>query len=162
MKRNYLLILSILTTLLLLPMAWAYDAEMAQGYARMFQSVHGVKAGKALHMVKSDEFVQRMKKGEVIVVIDIRTPGEFGVFGMTTPNTMTIPINELFKKENLERIPVDKQVLIVCKSGTRATAAGIALRHIGFENVYVLKGGLGALASYLSAKTANMPLLTAK
>jgi rhodanese-related sulfurtransferase len=52
-------------------------------------------------------------------------------------------------------------VVIICKSGTRATAVGTALRHIGFDNVYILKGGLMALSKYLSPKTANPESKTA-
>jgi rhodanese-related sulfurtransferase len=46
-----------------------------------------------------------------------------------------IPVSELFTDDNLARIPTDRTVIVICKSGTRATAAGIALRHIGFDNV---------------------------
>jgi rhodanese-related sulfurtransferase len=80
---------------------------------------------------------------------------------MTTPDALSIPINVLFKPENLDRVPTDRKVDVGCASGTRATAAGIALRQVGFENVYVLKGGLNALAGYLNPKTANMPLASA-
>jgi rhodanese-related sulfurtransferase len=45
----------------------------------------------------------------------------------------------------------------MCLSGTRATAAGTALRHIGFDNVYILKGGFKALTGYLGPKEANSP-----
>ena len=71
---------------------------------------------------------------------------------------MAIPINELFTPANLDLIPTDKTVVVVCKSGTRATAAGTALRHIGFENVYVLKGGFKALVGYMGPKEANTPV----
>ena len=67
-------------------------------------------------------------------------------------------MNELFTEANLARIPTDKAVVVLCKSGTRATAAGTALRHIGFENVYVLKGGFKALTGYLGPVEANTPL----
>ena len=80
---------------------------------------------------------------------------------MSLPGSLSIPVNELFKKDNLDRIPQDKAVVIVCKSGTRATAVGTALRHVGFENVYVLKGGIMALSSYLTPKNANPPPKTA-
>ncbi|MEN8130488.1 MAG: rhodanese-like domain-containing protein [Pseudomonadota bacterium] len=162
MKRVYTLLVSVLAVLLVVPTAWSYDIEAAKSYAKMFEPVQGVKAGKALHLIKPDGLVKRVKKGEAIVAIDVRTPAEFGFYGMAMTDTMAIPINELFKPENLERIPSDKLVLIVCKAGTRATAAATALRHIGFDNVYVLKGGLGAMASYLNPKTANMPLSKTK
>jgi rhodanese-related sulfurtransferase len=46
----------------------------------------------------------------------------------------------------------------MCLSGTRATADGTALRHIGIENVYILKVGFKALTGYLGPKEANTPL----
>lgn len=162
MKRIYACLSIFLAVFLSVSATWAYDADMASGYAQMFEPVHGAQAGKALHMIKPEALVARVKKGETIVALDVRTPAEFGFYGIRMPDAMAIPINELFKPENLERIPTDKLVLVVCKSGTRATAAGIALRHIGFDNVYVLKGGIGALAGYLNPKTANMPLPAGK
>jgi 3-mercaptopyruvate sulfurtransferase SseA len=73
------------------------------------------------------------------------------------PGALVIPINELFTDASLARIPTDKTVIVLCKSGTRATAAGTALRHIGFENVYILKGGYKALIAYMGPKEANTP-----
>jgi rhodanese-related sulfurtransferase len=67
------------------------------------------------------------------------------------------PVNDVFLPGNLDRIPEDKQIVIICKSGARSIAVGTALRHVGFKNVYILKGGLSALSNYLSAKTANPP-----
>jgi rhodanese-related sulfurtransferase len=162
MKRTYALLLGFLATLLFAPAASAFDVELAGSFAQMFEPVHGVKAGKALHLIKPDELVKRVKKGEAIVALDVRTPAEARLYGMTIPDALAIPINELFKTENLERIPTDKLVLVVCKSCTRAMAAGTALRFIGFDNVYVLKGGIGALGSYVNPKTANMPLAKAE
>ncbi len=146
----------------MMPVLCAYDTEAAQKYAGMFEPVQGAKVGKALSMIAPDDFVKRVKKGEPIQVIDIRTPAELGYFGVTMPGVLSIPINELFKPENLENIPTDKRVVVVCRSGTRATAAATGLRYIGFFNVYVLKGGIGALTSFVNPKTANMPLLTSK
>jgi len=77
---------------------------------------------------------------------------------MTLPGSMRIPASELFLPQNLERIPQDKTVVIVCKSGIRATAMGTALRHVGFDNVYLLRGGIMSLSKYLGPKQANPPL----
>ena len=94
----------------------------------------------------------------MLVALDVRTPAETGVYGVTLPGALMIPINELFTPANLARIPADKTVVVLCLSGTRATAAGTALRHIGFENVYILKGGYKALTAYMGPKEANTPL----
>lgn len=60
-----------------------------------------------------------------------------------------ILVNELFAEAHLALIPTDMTVVVLCLSGARATAAGTALRHTGFENVYILKGGFKALTSHL-------------
>ena len=134
-----------------------YDAQLAQSYARLFEPVAGAKAGKGLHLMTPDKLVSQIQAGKPIVALDVRTPNECGLLGMTLPESMAIPVNEIFLAENLDRIPQDKTVVIVCKTGTRATAVGTGLRHIGFKNVYVLKGGFMALGKYLSPKTANPP-----
>lgn len=132
--------------------AWSYDAKLAESYAKLFAPAEGVKVGKELHFIKPDGFIKNLQAGKEYVTIDVRTSGEAAMFGMTMPGTMAIPVNELFKEENLKRIPTDKMVVIICKSGARATAAGTALRHIGFDNVYILKGGLQALSSAYGPK----------
>ena len=138
--------------------AWSYDSAMAESYADLFAPVKGAGAGKALHLIPPDVFLNKVKAKEPLVVLDIRTPAETGVYSVTLPGSLVIPVNELFRGANLAQIPTDKTVVVICLSGTRASAAGTALRHIGFENVYILKGGFKALTGYLGPKEANTPL----
>jgi rhodanese-related sulfurtransferase len=138
--------------------AGGYDAELAASYAKLFEPAIGAKTGKALHMMGPEQLINELQAGKKIVALDVRTPNEFGVFRLILPGSIEIPINEVFLPQNLERIPKDKTVVVVCQSGARATAIGTALRHVGFDNVYVLKGGLMALSKYLDAKTANPPM----
>jgi len=142
--------------------AWTYDTELAESYALLFRPVVGAKAGKALHLMAPEVFVMRIKNGEPLVTLDVRTPAETSIFTSAVPSGLTIPMNELFTSENLAQIPTDVPVVVLCKSGTRATAAGTALRHVGFDNVFILKGGFKALSTYLDPKTANSPPTVAK
>ena len=135
--------------------AWSYDADMAKSYAKLFSPVVGKKTGKALHFITPEAFAREITEGKKLVTIDVRTPAETGVFALSLPNSLVIPINQLFQPKNLDRIPTDKPVIIICKSGTRAAAVGTSLRHIGFKNVYMLKGGFQALSSYYGPKQAN-------
>jgi rhodanese-related sulfurtransferase len=160
-KRIRLVLLLALAAMLAAPSVTADSILMARQFAFLFQGVDGPQAGKALHLMKPAELVTRLKRGERIIALDVRTPAEAAVYGMTLPETLAIPINRLFMPENLRRVPRDRLVLVVCKSGTRATAAGTALRAVGFSNVYVLKGGLAALGDYLSPVTANAPVAAA-
>ncbi len=139
------------TTLLLMgatASAWSYDAGMAASYQRLFSGVSGAEAGKALHFLSPAAFVEKLQQGESPVAVDIRTPAETDLFSLSLAGSLAIPAERIFAPENLARIPTDKPVVIVCKSGARAAAVGTALRHIGFDNVYILKGGFQALAAY--------------
>jgi len=157
MLTHLLKIVSLTIAITIANPAWSYDVAMAQSYEKLFAPVKGAQAGKAMHLMKPDAFVNKVKEKKPLVVLDIRTPAETGVYGATLPGTLVIPVNELFTEANLARIPTDKTVVVLCKSGTRAAAAGTALRHIGFDNVYILKGGFKALAGYMGPKEANTP-----
>ena len=134
--------------------AWTYDAEMAKSYQQLFSNVVGAGAGKALNFVSAEAFTQSLKEGKPWVAIDVRTPVEAELFTLSMPGSLAIPTNEVFTAENLALIPRNKPVIIVCKSGARATAVGTSLRHIGFDNVHILKGGFQGLASYFGPKQA--------
>jgi rhodanese-related sulfurtransferase len=138
--------------------ASGYDAGLAASYADLFKPAVAAKTGKALHLMKPDQLVKDLQAGTEIIALDVRTPNESDLLRITLPGSLQMPINEVFLAENLDRIPHDKMVVVVCKSGTRATAVGTALRHVGFDNVYILKGGLMALSAHLNAKNANPPM----
>jgi rhodanese-related sulfurtransferase len=159
MKRKYLQLATVLfaSVLIAAPTA-AYDHEEADGYAQMFSSVQGPKAGKHLHLIKPEQFVNEVRAGKEFVTVDIRTPGETRFFTGNLPGNLVIPLSELFKQEQLAKLPEDKPIVVMCKSGTRATAAATALRRIGFSETYVLKGGFKGLTGYLGPKEANQPL----
>lgn len=143
-------------------LAWSYDTQMAKSYAKLFTPVVGAKAGKSLHLIPPAAFVKNVKEGKEYVALDVRTPAETRFFGMTLPNSLVIPADQLFRAENLDRIPTDKPVIIICQLGGRSVATGTALRHIGFDNVYILKGGLKGLSTFLGPKEANKKPALAK
>ena len=128
--------------------AWSYDKEMAAHFAKLFSKVEGANAGKALHFISPETFVRDLKAGKDMLAIDIRTPAEMDLLGLKIPNSLSIPVNELFENRNLERIPTDKAVVIICKSGARALAATTSLRHLGFNNAFILQGGMQGLSTY--------------
>jgi rhodanese-related sulfurtransferase len=148
---------AILTGLLLAAPVSAYDQSGADEYAQMFAPVQGPKAGKELHLLKPEQFVNEVKAGKQFVTVDVRTPGETKFFTGNLPGHLVIPLSELFKHEQLAKLPTDKPIVVMCKSGTRATAAATALRQIGFKDTYVLKGGFKGLIAYLGAPEANKP-----
>jgi hypothetical protein len=99
---------------------FAYDQGLATSYEKFFQPFSGGATAKTLQQIKVPDFVKAVKKGGKLVVLDVRTPAESGVFGMTVPGTLTIPMDQVFKPENLAQIPTDQKVVVVCKAGHRA------------------------------------------
>jgi rhodanese-related sulfurtransferase len=153
MKR-FLVFTSFLLVVVTGNVAWSYDAELARSYERLFSNVSGADAGKAMHFLSPEAFINDMHEGKEYVAIDVRTPAEARLFTLSLPNSLVIPTSEVFTPENLATIPTDKPVVIICKSGARATAVGTALRHIGFDDVFILKGGFQGLAGYYGPKQA--------
>ena len=147
-----------LGALILAAPAGAYDRGLAENYQQMFAPVQGPKAGKEMHLIKPDQFVNGVKAGTQYVTVDIRTPAETMFFTGNLPGHLVIPLNQLFQHDQLSKLPTDKPIVVMCKSGTRATAAVTALRRLGFTESYVLKGGLKGLSAYLGPKEANEPL----
>ena len=133
--------------------SWAYDTMMAESYNQYFEPFSGKATSKSLHMIKTADFVKGVIAGKLFV-IDIRTPGETGIFGITIPESVNLPMDQVFKAENLAKLPTNGKIVIVCKAGHRSMAVSTALRHTGFNNVYSLKLGIQDLAKYLTPKTA--------
>ena len=132
-------------------LSWAFDEQLAKNYENFFADYSGKNLNVALGMLEPDDIVKAIiDKKDEIWFLDIRTPLETSILGMTFKNTLNIPINEVFKSENLTKIPTDKTVVLICQKGFRATAVATALRNIGFNNIKILKGGMVNLIDYLS------------
>ncbi len=70
-------------------------------------------------------------------LIDVRTPSEYALG--TIEGAVNIPVDDL--RENLDRIPKDKDIYVFCQVGLRGHAATRLLMQRGFRNVRNLSGG---------------------
>ena len=75
-------------------------------------------------------------------VLDVRTPGEFESAHIA--GAYNVPLNLL--REHRDEIVkhLDEDVVLVCRSGQRATQAEETLRAAGLSNVHILEGGISA------------------
>lgn len=71
-------------------------------------------------------------------IIDIREPYEYSFVNIRTIN---IPMSEVCQR--LNELPQDKPLVLMCKSGNRASALGNLLT-VDYElsNIYVMEGGI--------------------
>ena len=148
-------ILALLITLILSSSAvFAYDADLARRFEQFYSPFDGKTCAKALQQIPAPDFIKAIKAGEKLFVLDVRTLGETGLYGITLKDSLAVPMGKVFTKETLDQIPTDGKVVVICKGGHRAMAVAMGLRQIGFKNTFVLKGGFAALSKTLSPKTA--------
>jgi rhodanese-related sulfurtransferase len=75
-------------------------------------------------------------------IVDVRDAAEFA--GGHLPDAKNIPLAELDKRiGELDKFK-SKSVVVVCKSGARASAAAAKLAKAGFTDVVNLDGGIAA------------------
>lgn len=81
---------------------------------------------------------QWVKNGALLV--DVREKNEVAQLAYDVPNSINIPLSVF--EEHFTEIPKDKEVVVVCKNGTRSLrAAGFLVNH-GYDKVVNMKHGI--------------------
>ncbi|MFJ8224865.1 rhodanese-like domain-containing protein [Streptomyces griseus] len=75
-------------------------------------------------------------------LLDVRTPGEFRTGHI--PGAYNVPLDTLREHRMELGRHLDEDVVLVCRSGARATRAEEALAEAGLPNLRVLDGGMMA------------------
>ncbi|MEL5953497.1 rhodanese-like domain-containing protein [Streptomyces sp. CLV115] len=83
-----------------------------------------------------------IKTGEGPRLIDVRTSGEFQTSHI--PGAYNVPLDTLREHRTELGRHLDEDVVLVCRSGARATQAEEALADAGLPNLRVLDGGMMA------------------
>jgi len=150
------IITSTLLTALMSLSASAYDVDKAASMDQFYSKFTQKACADSKLFITAQETMKMLREDKKFTILDIRTKGENSIVSVSAKNSIYIPIKELFKKENLDKLPKYETIIIVCHSGTRATLAAIGLKQIGIAKSRVLKGGLVALADANNPKNAPL------
>ncbi|WP_262063316.1 rhodanese-like domain-containing protein [Streptomyces sp. STR69] len=90
------------------------------------------------------------QEGEGPRLLDVRTPGEFRTAHI--PGSYNVPLDTLREHRGELLHHLDEDVILICRSGARATQAEQALAEAGLPNLRVLDGGV------MAWETAGGPL----
>ncbi|MGL1891905.1 MAG: FAD-dependent oxidoreductase [Spirochaetaceae bacterium] len=82
-------------------------------------------------------------------ILDIRTVDERELH----PISGTINLDKSLIRENLDQIPKNKSIVILCSGGLRAYLSERILKQEGFNNVSILSGGLNIYFSAIKDQT---------
>jgi adenylyltransferase/sulfurtransferase len=83
---------------------------------------------------------RRESGAEDFVLVDVREPAERGIVAI--PGAVPAPIGELRSGAALADLPLDRPVVLLCKSGSRSAEALTLLRDAGHRDARHLDGGV--------------------
>lgn len=86
------------------------------------------------------EFEKHLASGGERILLDVRTPGEFGERHLA--GALNIDYNGADFDARIEKLDKTQPVYVYCLSGGRSAAAAQTLTDIGFTKVYEMKGGI--------------------
>ncbi|MFN3341251.1 MAG: rhodanese-like domain-containing protein [Flavobacteriales bacterium] len=88
---------------------------------------------------------------EDVLLIDVRDADEISEQAFDVKNIINIPLDSLESEMNL--IPKNKQVILVCRSGKRSGTALDILKEKGYTNIATMEGGM------LAWEEAGLPIV---
>lgn len=88
------------------------------------------------------ELARRRDSGETLAILDVREDWERDICALEP--AIAIPLNLL--PDNIEKLPKDNVLVVLCHHGMRSMRAANWLRANGFDNVVNLAGGIDAWA----------------
>lgn len=93
--------------------------------------------GGGANSLGATEAKARIDSKEALFILDVRQPDEYRAGHI--PGAKLIPLNELGRRAG--ELPKDTEILCVCHSGSRSSAAASQLAGAGYQ-VINLRGGM--------------------
>lgn len=90
--------------------------------------------------VAPEEVRDRLKKGDSLVLLDVREPVEHAICKL--PNSRLIPLGQL--PDRVNELDSAQDIIMYCHHGVRSLQATQFLREAGFKRVWSMKGGIEA------------------
>ena len=93
-----------------------------------------------MQFLSASELNLLLEQSNEYIIIDIREVYEYALCNL---NSLHIPMGELIDRIN--ELPIDKKIVLMCRSGKRAEAAANLLStEFNLSNIIVLSGGIVA------------------
>ncbi|MFQ6093480.1 MAG: rhodanese-like domain-containing protein [bacterium] len=86
------------------------------------------------------EVHQKVENGDDMVIVDVRELWEYDPAHII--GAINLPWNSRVLQERYEELPMDRDIIVVCRSGNRSAAASTFLDSQGFEHVFNMVGGM--------------------
>ncbi|PAE16738.1 hypothetical protein CHH91_07405 [Virgibacillus sp. 7505] len=107
------------------------EGEVLKHYLRKSGDAEAKEDKNFPHTVQNEEIIQKLDAGEDVVILDVREPAEY-TFGHI-PGAVSIPLGEL--EDRMDEISKDKEIYVVCRTGSRSDLASKQMEEKGFKNI---------------------------
>lgn len=108
-------------------------------FKQLFGNRNAPTARGGVKQLTAKEVQAKLDAGEDLVLVDVRTPGEYEYDGHIAGSRL-IPLSVLSARSH--ELPQEKTIVCVCRSGARSYTACEQLNGAGFANVINLSGGM--------------------
>ena len=115
----------------------------------LFQSMFGSRSGPGIPGVNAAELNGLMEGEEEILLVDVRSPGEY-THDCHIEGTRLLPLQNLLQQA--DELPEDQEIIFVCRSGNRSMVACQQMARLGYSNVKNFEGGM------IAWKMAGLPV----
>lgn len=82
------------------------------------------------------------KEQESTLLLDVRTPAE--IRAASLDRCTCVPHEKVAECPNLDSLPRDQEIVLICQSGKRAEIAAKKLAEKGFTKLSIMEGGVNA------------------
>ncbi|WP_457622590.1 rhodanese-like domain-containing protein [Persephonella sp.] len=101
---------------------------------------------KKIH-ISVEELKEKIDSGEDFLLLDVREPQEYEFSRIREKEAMLIPLMKL--PAVIDKLPKDKPIYIICRSGNRSLQATLWLMEKGFKDVKNVEGGILAWSEFI-------------
>ncbi|WP_437564896.1 rhodanese-like domain-containing protein [Sorangium sp. So ce542] len=100
-----------------------------------------------VQQISVKELFLKLKAGEPVVLLDVRTPGEHEIAAL--PGSTLIPLTELAERADEVGAPDGALIVAYCHHGVRSLSAAVILEKLGHARVASLQGGIDAWSVHI-------------
>jgi sulfur-carrier protein adenylyltransferase/sulfurtransferase len=95
--------------------------------------------------ISARDLKEMLDRDDSIFLVDVREPNEYEI--VSIPGAVLIPKDQFLSGAALERLPLDKRVVLHCKSGARSAECLAVVKNAGFADAAHVGGGVLAWIS---------------
>ena len=101
--------------------------------------------------IDAGQLLQRQQAGQAPLLLDVRHTDEYADGHIA--GALNIPVEQLSSRAGALGVPRDREIVVYCVSGRRASRAQETLQSLGYNHVRLLDGSLNAW------RQQNLPLV---